>query len=223
MRRARYGRRRLTEPTVRFSLLPSTGSITGGFGDTYEDGPRRWQHRGIDFSVPIGSPIYAPAGGVITAPYNDGTYGTAGCIAHDGGWYSLLAHLSRLDWQPGARIEAGQLLGLSGNSGYSSGPHCHWELADDWHFYTDISRCRNPLNYMEEEMTEAQINALIEKFVGIAFPAYLEAYFAGGFSARNGVKSEPDGLNPEGKGPIRPWIDDINARLRTIPGVASDQ
>ena len=74
--------------------------------------------------------------------------------------------------------------------------------------------------YEEEgEMTDEQVNALIEKFVGATFPQYIEAYFAGGFSARNGVVSE---LNPEGKSPVKPWLPDIAARVITIPGVTRE-
>ena len=73
----------------------------------------------------------------------------------------------------------------------------------------------------EEDMTPEEVNKLVETFVGATFPAYIEAYFAGGFSARNGVKSD---LNPEGKGPIKPWLEDIHpCGHATLPGVAADQ
>ena len=71
----------------------------------------------------------------------------------------------------------------------------------------------------EDDMTPEEVNKLVEKFVGATFPAYIEAYFSGGFSARNGVVSD---LNPEGKGPIKPWLADI-PNLTTLPQVAADQ
>jgi GH25 family lysozyme M1 (1,4-beta-N-acetylmuramidase) len=73
----------------------------------------------------------------------------------------------------------------------------------------------------EDDMTPEEVNKLVEAFVGATFPAYVEAYFSGGFSARNGVVSD---LNPEGKGPIKPWLEDIGKAVHTVvlPQVASE-
>ncbi len=72
----------------------------------------------------------------------------------------------------------------------------------------------------EEEMTPEQVEAIVTKVIGRDFSEYLEEYFAGHFSERNGVVSE---LNPEGRSPIRPWLEDIAARVRTVPGIAHDE
>ena len=147
------------------------------------------------------------------------SFGIGICLAVGDGWWTLMAHLSGTLVGVGHVVAAGQLIGYSGNTGVSTGPHLHWQLSDSPAFPTDISQSRDPLAYMEEEMTPEQIEELVTKVIGRDFPEYLEAYFAREFSERNGVVSD---LNPEGREPIKPWLDDIAARVRTIPGVTRD-
>lgn len=181
-----------------------------------------YAHRGRDAGCPVGTPLRAGARATVVPFTNDGSFGIGVCLDYGNGLYGLHAHNSELLVSLGDRVTAGQRIALSGNTGYSTGPHCHFQLCVNTQFPVDISYSRDPRDYLisEADMTPEQVNALIEKFVGATFPAYIEAYFSGGFSARNGVASE---LNPEGKGPVKPWLEDIAARVRTIPGVASDQ
>jgi murein DD-endopeptidase MepM/ murein hydrolase activator NlpD len=92
-------------------------------------GPR-WGvlHPGIDLAVPLGTPVYAAnAGTVILCRWNGG-YGNNVLIQHDDGVVSVYGHASRLICKEGSRVAAGDLVALSGNTGYSTGPHLHFEL-----------------------------------------------------------------------------------------------
>jgi murein DD-endopeptidase MepM/ murein hydrolase activator NlpD len=99
-------------------------------------------HSGIDISAEVGTPILAAGSGKVTwAGYgiNSGVYdvndpyGKAVFIRHDFGYqgyilYTLYAHLDRVDVEKGQRVEAGQLLGTSGETGKTTGPHLHFEV-----------------------------------------------------------------------------------------------
>lgn len=122
---------------------PCSGPITQGFGPTdlgiefpyvYQGVEYPHFHTGVDLGVPLGTPIGAAADGVVVlAGTNvvDGRpvgYGTYVVVAHGGGLDTLYAHLSRLDVIAGQRVHAGELLGLSGSTGNSTGPHLHFEV-----------------------------------------------------------------------------------------------
>jgi murein DD-endopeptidase MepM/ murein hydrolase activator NlpD len=95
-------------------------------------GPR-WGvlHPGTDLAVPEGTPVYAAnAGTVILSRWNGG-YGNNVLIQHDDGVVSVYGHASRLMCKEGSRVAAGELIALSGNTGYSTGPHLHFELRRD--------------------------------------------------------------------------------------------
>lgn len=82
-------------------------------------------HNGEDFGCPIGTPIVAPFAGRIIESQFDSGYGNYVKI-EDGKQGSVLAHLSRLDVKVGDNVGEGQQIGLSGNTGNSTGPHLHW-------------------------------------------------------------------------------------------------
>lgn len=84
-------------------------------------------HRAYDLGVPIGTPVRAPMAGTIFKDGWDSTgYGTHVRIAHPNGSYSILGHMSRELVSVGQKIVQGALIGFSGNTGRSSGPHVHW-------------------------------------------------------------------------------------------------
>lgn len=94
----------------------------------------RGMHRGIDFSMPIGTPLVAVADGVVhlsrtnSGGVNAG-YGHYIVIKHDNGLYSLCGHLNRLSpFKETERVRKGQIICESGNTGTSSGPHLHFEM-----------------------------------------------------------------------------------------------
>lgn len=143
----------MTEPRVRFVRHPvDCGSlcITGRFGDRYYVAGRSYQHRGVDYGVPVGTPVYAPAAGEVVPHTNDGSFGVSVCLRHDDGWHTLYAHLSSAAVHIGQRVRARELLGYSGNTGLSTGPHLHWQLCSTPTFPVDIRYSRDPLQYLDE-------------------------------------------------------------------------
>ena len=92
-------------------------------------GPRRRrQHQGVDLPLKMGDPIYAAfCGRVRISQYNKGGYGNLVIIRHDNGLETYYGHLSERMVEPGQWVEAGQIIGLGGSTGRSTGPHLHFE------------------------------------------------------------------------------------------------
>lgn len=89
---------------------------------------RRRPHYGVDFKLPIGSPVYAPAEGTVTyAGYMRGG-GYTVIINHKGGYTTVYMHLSKFDVRKGQQVRIGQVIAKSGNTGYSTGSHLHYEV-----------------------------------------------------------------------------------------------
>lgn len=86
-------------------------------------------HAGLDFAVNIGTPIYAPADGVVSTvrPGNKGS-GNFIRLQHSFGFTSSYSHLKKFAVRAGDFVDKGDLIGYSGNSGLSSGPHLHYEI-----------------------------------------------------------------------------------------------
>ena len=85
----------------------------------------------IDIGTPVGTPVLASAGGVVLLARNsgyNGGYGTYIIISHPNGTQTLYGHLNRLNTQTGDSVSQGQIIGFSGNSGRSTGPHLHFEI-----------------------------------------------------------------------------------------------
>lgn len=108
--------------------------IDGG-AVTEEPGPRthpvygyRSCHTGIDVRGSTGTPIKAAADGVVVSITNGGPYGLATLIAHDGGMATFYAHQSQVNVKEGDRVQAGEVIGEVGTSGWVTGPHLHWEV-----------------------------------------------------------------------------------------------
>ena len=90
--------------------------------------PSGGQHRAYDYPVPSGTPVRAPLGGrVILTGWDPTGFGNHIRTADSDGRYSLYAHLSRIGVKMGQAFGVGSVLGLSGNSGHSTGPHLHYE------------------------------------------------------------------------------------------------
>jgi murein DD-endopeptidase MepM/ murein hydrolase activator NlpD len=93
-------------------------------GDKFDEG-----HPGVDFSTPSGAAVYAADDGlVIFAGWSELGYGNVIVIDHGNGFKTLYAHLSQVSQYCGAKVKSGQLIGLSGSTGNSSGPHLHFEV-----------------------------------------------------------------------------------------------
>jgi murein DD-endopeptidase MepM/ murein hydrolase activator NlpD len=104
--------------------------ISSPFGTrrSYGGGPMTSYHEGTDFAVPAGTPVYAPAAGVVMVAEPLAVRGNAIVIDHGWGIYSGLYHLSEIKVTPGQQVKQGDLVGLSGNTGLSTGAHLHWDL-----------------------------------------------------------------------------------------------
>lgn len=85
-------------------------------------------HTGIDFAVEHGHPILATKGGKVTIARWGGGYGNLVVIDHEDGTSSYYGHLSSISVTAGDQVEQGQTIGLEGSTGYSTGPHLHFEI-----------------------------------------------------------------------------------------------
>jgi murein DD-endopeptidase MepM/ murein hydrolase activator NlpD len=116
----------MPSPSAAGFIWPLEGTVTSGFG-------YRWgrMHEGIDISVPEGTPIRAAADGTVIleqSEYESGGYGNYTCIDHGGGLSTCYAHQSSFSTSVGAQVSQGDVIGLSGNTGNSTGPHLHFEV-----------------------------------------------------------------------------------------------
>jgi len=91
---------------------------------------RKKFHRGIDLKAKMRTPVYATSDGVVrfVQPYNKGDFGRVIIISHNFGFETVYAHLQKTKVKIGDVIKRNQLIGLSGNSGKSTGPHLHYEI-----------------------------------------------------------------------------------------------
>lgn len=103
---------------------PIKGTVRSKFG------PRgRRHHRGVDIPLKTGDPIYATfSGKVRVSTYNKGGYGNLVIIRHDNGLETWHGHLDQRFVKPNDTVYAGQIIGLGGNTGRSTGPHLHYEM-----------------------------------------------------------------------------------------------
>ncbi|WP_435306705.1 M23 family metallopeptidase [Pseudoxanthomonas sp. LjRoot125] len=109
---------------------PVQGRISGRFGNArVYNGQPGAGHSGMDIAAPTGTPVRAPAGGVVTFAAPD-LYLTGGTVLLDHGYgiSSNFLHLSRIDVKVGDRIEPGQVIGAVGATGRATGPHLHWGM-----------------------------------------------------------------------------------------------
>lgn len=135
------------------------GTVTSGIGwrpDPFGSG-RMLFHRGIDISVPSGTPVYPTQDGYVfyAGPY--GAYGTAVAIAHGSGYLTLYGHNSKALVQPGQWVDTKTVIALSGNTGRSTGPHVHYEVRQ--HQGKDRVRQDQVIQAMKENI-EAGMDAL---------------------------------------------------------------
>jgi murein DD-endopeptidase MepM/ murein hydrolase activator NlpD len=105
--------------------LDQRGIITRG---QVGPGPRDETHSGLDIAVPIGTPIRASGGGVVTELGEDAEYGLFVMLDHPEQYRSLYGHASRLLVSEGDTVAAGQVIALAGSTGRSTGPHLHFEI-----------------------------------------------------------------------------------------------
>jgi len=111
-------------------VWPVQGRVSGRFGNqrVYNGNPKS-PHSGMDIAAPQGTPVLAPAAGVVTFANAD-LYLTGGTVLldHGHGVSSNFLHLSRIDVKVGDRVTQGQVIGAVGATGRATGPHLHWGM-----------------------------------------------------------------------------------------------
>lgn len=113
-------------------------------------------HNGMDFTAPIGTPIYATGNGVVAKvePYGRG-YGNNVVVNHGYGYATLYGHMSRMAVRPGQKINRGDLIGYVGNTGTSTGPHLHYEVHKN-------GSPVNPINFYFNDLSPDQYDKMVE-------------------------------------------------------------
>lgn len=126
---------RYTTPVTDFPVSAPYG-IPGGW--------LAGRHTGVDFAVPVGTPVRSVAAGRVVHAAYSGAYGHTVVVRMRDGYHALYAHLSRVAVEPGQKVPTGAPLGLSGNTGRSSGPHLHFEIRTDRDYGSDV----DPVGYL---------------------------------------------------------------------------
>lgn len=130
------------------TLWPVDGRITSGFGERMDPFDREGAfHRGVDISSQIGTPVIAPADGVVRFADLMNGYGRAIMVDHGQGITTLYGHLSGFGVANGQIVHRGDTLGYVGQSGRSTGPHLHYEVRI---FNTPV----NPYKYLRFTLTQ---------------------------------------------------------------------
>ena len=111
------------------SMWPVLGHITDGFGERLDpfSGEGAF-HTGVDVASDYGAPVHATADGIVTIAENHAGYGRLVVIDHGFGISTWYAHLSALSPVVGSRVKRGEVVGYTGISGRSTGPHVHYEV-----------------------------------------------------------------------------------------------
>ncbi len=125
-------------------VWPSPGytSVTSPYGYRIHPTLKVYKlHTGIDLAVPSGSKIVAAASGKVVKAQNNIAYGLYVVIDHGGGYSTLYAHNSKLLVSAGQQVKQGQQIAVSGSTGYSTGPHLHFEVMIN-------GATTNPLNHL---------------------------------------------------------------------------
>ena len=114
-------------------------------------------HEGIDLSASIGTDIYATGDGtVIKAARTFGGYGNLVIIDHGFGYESLYGHMNKIEVLEGSEVKRGQVIGTVGNTGYSAGPHLHYEVHKN-------GRHVNPIDYFYNDLSPDEYVQMIEQ------------------------------------------------------------
>ncbi len=128
------------------SIWPAKGWRSRGFGMKFDPftGYKR-MHRGIDIANQRGTSIIAAADGKVVRASSSGGLGKMIVVNHGYGFETRYAHLSQYKVKVGQRIKRGQIVGLMGSTGYSTGPHLHYEVRRN-------GKAVNPIKYILNEM-----------------------------------------------------------------------
>jgi len=112
------------------SIWPVKGWVTSGFG--YRTSPftgRREIHKGLDVATRTGTPIFSPADGIVVFSGREGGFGNMVLLDHGYGLVTRFGHCSTLEVKLGEKVKRGDIIARVGNTGRSTGPHLHYEVA----------------------------------------------------------------------------------------------
>ena len=112
-------------------------------------------HKGMDFTAPIGTEIYATGDGIVEKVGWAGGYGRTIMINHGFGYKTRYAHCSKYNCRKGQKVKRGDLIGFVGNTGQSSGPHLHYEVFKN-------KRQINPVNFFFNDLSPEEYDKVIE-------------------------------------------------------------
>lgn len=124
-------------------MLPTTYKITSRFGskESFRDKP----HTGVDISMPEGTPLKAADQGVVERILNDDSgIGNGVVIRLNDGKEVIYGHMSEVKVDPGEIINTGDLIGLSGNTGFSTGPHLHFGMLENGKYIDPMQGTLDP-------------------------------------------------------------------------------
>ena len=115
--------------SARGFIMPTAGSVGSGFGPRVHPifGSVR-QHTGVDIGASTGDPIWASKTGEVIFAGWKGGYGNTVLVAHSGGVVTLYAHMSEIHASVGDPVDQGEIIGEIGSTGFSTGPHLHFEV-----------------------------------------------------------------------------------------------
>lgn len=141
------------------AILPASGPVVSGFGTRRHPILRvHKMHHGIDVLVDTGSPVVASGDGIVRKAEFSASYGNYVVVEHPAsGYTTLYAHLSEIPNQihPGVEVDRGEVIGISGSTGRSTGPHVHYEVRDSENIPI------NPILFFAPSMTPVQYNSLV--------------------------------------------------------------
>ncbi len=112
-------------------------------------------HTGLDFTSPQGTSIYATGNGTVEQATTDGSgYGQHVIISHGFGYKTLYGHMSVMKVRTGQKVKRGDLIGLVGSTGSSTGPHCHYEVILN-------NEKINPINFVQDDLSPEEYKKLV--------------------------------------------------------------
>lgn len=110
-------------------------------------------HKGMDFTAPVGTPIYASGNGTIIRSERSATFGNVVYIDHGYGYKTIYAHMSKIKGKRGQKVKRGDLIGYVGNTGRSVSAHLHYEVHKN-------DRALNPINFYYGDLTPEEFVAM---------------------------------------------------------------
>lgn len=113
----------------------------------------RKMHKGMDFTAPTGTPIYATGDGVVSLAQRSATFGKVVFIDHGFGYRTVYAHMSRFATRKGRKVKRGDIIGYVGNTGRSVAPHLHYEVHKN-------GIAVNPINFYYGDLTPEEFLAI---------------------------------------------------------------